>query len=80
MLMGPPSLKNKILPRELICFGEVGLGGEIRPVQSGQARLKEAAKHGFKRAIIPFNNMPKEAIEGMQVIGVKKLSEALEVI
>ncbi len=71
------SLKNKCLPDDLIAFGEVGLAGEIRPVQSGQERLKEAAKHGFKRAIVPHANAPKSTIDGMEVIGVTRLSEAL---
>ena len=74
------SFKDNALPQELVIFGEVGLSGEIRPVPSGQERINEAAKHGFKRAIVPFNNMPKHPIEGMEVIGVKKLSDALEVI
>ncbi|WP_159818668.1 DNA repair protein RadA [Colwellia sp. 20A7] len=74
------SFKDNALPQDLVIFGEVGLSGEIRPVPSGQERINEAAKHGFKRAIVPFNNMPKHAIEGMEVIGIKKLSEALEVI
>lgn len=72
------SLKNRPLPNDLIVFGEVGLAGEIRPVQSGQERLREAAKHGFKRAIVPLANAPKgAAIEGMEVIAVSSLSEAL---
>ena len=74
------SFKDNALPQALVIFGEVGLSGEIRPVPSGQERINEAAKHGFKRAIVPFNNMPKQPIEGMEVIGIKKLSEALEVI
>jgi len=74
------SFRDNALPQDLVVFGEIGLSGEIRPVTSGQERINEAAKHGFKRAIVPFNNMPKDAIDGMQVIGVKKLSEALEVI
>lgn len=74
------SFKDNALPQDLVIFGEVGLSGEIRPVPSGQERINEAAKHGFKRAIVPFNNMPKQPIEGMEVIGIKKLSEALEVI
>ncbi|WP_448568686.1 DNA repair protein RadA [Thalassotalea ganghwensis] len=74
------SFRDAPLPRDLVVFGEVGLSGEIRPVPSGQERIYEAAKHGFKRAIVPFNNMPKQAIDGMEVIGVKKLSDALEVI
>jgi DNA repair protein RadA/Sms len=71
------SLKDRPLPTDLIVFGEVGLAGEIRPVQSGQERLKEAVKHGFKRAIVPFGNAPKTPIPGMEVIGVKRLQEAL---
>jgi DNA repair protein RadA/Sms len=74
------SFKDRILPRELVVFGEVGLAGEIRPVPSGQERLQEAAKHGFTRAIVPKANAPKQAIPGMQVIGVSKLSEALEAL
>jgi DNA repair protein RadA/Sms len=61
-----------------VVFGEVGLGGEIRPVPGGQERLKEAAKHGFRRAIVPRGNMPREAPSNMQVVAVDKLSEALE--
>lgn len=72
------SLKDKPLPNDLIVFGEVGLAGEIRPVQSGQERIREAAKHGFKRAIVPQANVPKGIVEGMDVIGITRLSEALE--
>jgi DNA repair protein RadA/Sms len=74
------SFKDRTLPRELVVFGEVGLAGEIRPVPSGQERLQEAAKHGFKRAIVPKANCPKSPIPGMQVIGVSKLSEALDAL
>jgi DNA repair protein RadA/Sms len=61
----------------MVIFGEVGLSGEIRPVPSGQERLSEAAKHGFRRAIVPRGNAPKGNIGGMQVQAVSKLSEAL---
>ncbi len=71
------SLRNRIIDRETIIFGEIGLAGEIRPVQSGQERLREAAKHGFKRAIIPFANAPKQPMT-LQVEGVKYLQELLE--
>lgn len=71
------SLKNRALPEDLVVFGEVGLAGEIRPVQSGQERLKEAAKHGFKRAIVPKANAPKTSIPGLEVNGVTHLSEAI---
>ena len=71
------SLRNRIFSSDTIIFGEVGLAGEIRPVQSGQERLKEAAKHGFKRAIVPFANAPKQDM-GIEVEAVKHLQEMLE--
>jgi len=74
------SFRNRPLPQDLVIFGEVGLAGEIRPVPSGQERISEATKHGFKRAIVPFGNMPKKAIKGMEVFGVKKLSDALDIL
>lgn len=74
------SFRNRALPSDMICFGEVGLSGEIRPVPNGQERLREAAKHGFTRAIIPRGNLPKQPINGMSVIGVGKLSDALDAI
>ena len=69
--------RDRQLPADMVIFGEVGLSGEIRPVPSGQERLAEAAKHGFKRAIVPRANLPKQAIAGMEVKGVSKLAEAL---
>ncbi len=72
------SLRDRPLPKGLIVFGEVGLAGEIRPVPNGQERLKEAAKHGFSRAIVPKANMGKRNVEGMQVVAVSRLAEALE--
>lgn len=74
------SFKDRPLPRDLVVFGEVGLAGEIRPVPNGQERLTEAAKHGFKRAVIPSANAPKKEIAGMKVYGVNKLSDALAVL
>jgi DNA repair protein RadA/Sms len=74
------SFKDQPLPDNLVAFGEIGLAGEIRPVPSGQERLREAAKHGFKRAIAPKANIPRRGIEGMELIGVQKLSEALDAI
>lgn len=71
------SFKDRALPHELVVFGEVGLAGEIRPVPGGLQRLQEAAKHGFRKAIVPRANCPKTPIEGMEVIGVSKLSDAL---
>lgn len=74
------SLRDKPLPSDLIVFGEVGLAGEIRPVQSGHERLKEAHKHGFKRAIVPEANIPKTKIEDMEIVGVSRLQEALSAL
>jgi len=71
------SIRNRPLMENLVVFGEVGLGGEIRPVQGGQERLQAALKHGFKRAIIPKANAPKKAIAGMEVMAVSNLDEAL---
>ncbi|MCB1679633.1 MAG: DNA repair protein RadA [Halioglobus sp.] len=74
------SYRDRQLPRDMVIFGEVGLSGEIRPVPSGQERLAEAAKHGFKRAIVPRGNAPRGRIEGMQVLAVAKLREALDAL
>ena len=74
------SFRDTRLPQDLVVFGEVGLSGEIRPVPSGQERLREAAKHGFKRAIVPAANVPKQPITGMEIVPVKRLSEALAAI
>jgi DNA repair protein RadA/Sms len=71
------SLKNKPLDNKLIVFGEVGLAGEVRPVQGGQMRLKEAAKLGFTKAIVPKANAPKTKISGIEVIAVERLEQAL---
>ncbi|MEX3823884.1 DNA repair protein RadA, partial [Paraburkholderia sp. BR14262] len=72
------SMRNKALPKGLIVFGEVGLAGEIRPSPRGQDRLKEAAKLGFSCALIPRANAPKQPIEGLQVIAVERLEEAID--
>jgi DNA repair protein RadA/Sms len=71
------SLKNKPLESKLIVFGEVGLAGEVRPVQGGQMRLKEAAKLGFTKAIVPKANAPKTKISGLEVVAVERLEQAL---
>ena len=72
------SFRDKTLPTDLIAFGEVGLSGEIRPVPNGQERLKEAAKHGFKYAIIPEANKTKSnTVDGIKIIPVKRLGDAI---
>jgi len=74
------SLKNKPLDNKLIVFGEVGLAGEVRPVQRGQERLKEAAKLGFTKAIVPKANAPKQGIDGIEVVAVERLEQALNYV
>jgi DNA repair protein RadA/Sms len=71
------SLKDKPLPAKLVVFGEVGLAGEVRPVQRGQERLREAAKLGFTHALIPHANRPKQAVPGMEVMAVRRVEEAV---
>ncbi|QOY63518.1 DNA repair protein RadA [Lysobacter sp. H21R4] len=73
------SLRDRPLAEKTIAFGEVGLSGEIRPVPNGEDRLKEAATHGFKRAIVPKGNAPRSGqIGAMEVIAVERLAEAVE--
>ncbi len=78
LLAAVSSFRDRPLGMDLVVFGEVGLAGEIRPVPNGQERLIEAAKHGFTRAIVPKANMPRGGVEGMEVVGVNGLAEALE--
>jgi DNA repair protein RadA/Sms len=77
VLAARSSLENSPVANSLIAFGELGLAGEIRPVPYGEERLREAAKHGFKSAIVPEANVPKRPPEGMTVRGVTRLSQAL---
>ncbi len=74
------SFRNRVLPRDLIVFGEIGLTGEVRGVANGQERLREAVKHGFRRAIVPRGNRPKPALPDMDVRAVASLNEALDVL
>jgi DNA repair protein RadA/Sms len=71
------SYRDRPIPRDWIAFGELGLSGEVRPVQNGEERLREAAKHGFKHAVVPQKNIPKGGVEGLDTIPVKSLREAL---
>ncbi|MDF1646694.1 MAG: DNA repair protein RadA [Legionellaceae bacterium] len=73
------SLRNRIFDKDTVIFGEVGLAGEIRPVQSGQERLREAAKHGFKRAIVPLANAPKQKMD-IDIEPVKCIQDVLRCI
>ncbi|WP_410474850.1 DNA repair protein RadA [Guyparkeria sp. TX1] len=74
------SFRDRPLPQGLVIFGEVGLAGEIRPVPGGPERLTEAAKHGFTRAIVPRGNKPPKPIEGLEVIAVAHLDQAIEAV
>jgi DNA repair protein RadA/Sms len=72
------SLRDRPLADKTVAFGEVGLSGELRPVPNGEERLKEAASHGFRRAIVPKANAPRKgAFKELEVIGVERLAEAL---
>ncbi|MCB1858265.1 MAG: DNA repair protein RadA [Gammaproteobacteria bacterium] len=72
------SYRDRTLPRELIAFGEVGLAGEIRAVQNGAERLKEAVKHGFRQAVVARKNAPNQAIKGLEIVAVERLAEVLD--
>jgi len=80
LLAALSSYRGRPLARDLIVFGEIGLAGEVRPVQNGLERLREAEKHGFKKAIIPEANAPKESVGDMDIVKVRRLKEALELL
>jgi DNA repair protein RadA/Sms len=72
------SLTDKAVPTSLIAFGELGLTGEVRPVAYGEERLREAQKQGFKVAIVPRENVPRKPLDGLKVVAVGRVGEALE--
>jgi DNA repair protein RadA/Sms len=78
LLAALSSFKNTPWPSDLVVFGEVGLAGEIRPVPNGEERLKEAFKHGFTRAIIPRDNLIKKGGLDMQMLGARRLNDAID--
>jgi DNA repair protein RadA/Sms len=83
LLAGLSSLRDRPVARKLVAFGEVGLAGEIRPVPYGEERIREAAKHGFRRAIVPAGNAPRKPLPGtesMQIIAVRRLQDAVEAL
>lgn len=79
LLAALSSFRDRPLPTDWVAFGEVGLAGEIRPVPNGEERLREAAKHGFKQAIVPRANLPRRGsrVEGLDVRGVTRLSDVM---
>ena len=74
------SFRGRALPAKLVVFGEVGLAGEVRPAPRGQERLREAAKLGFTRALIPRANAPKHGVEGLELIAVERLADAVAAV
>ena len=74
------SLKSKPLPQGLAVFGEIGLAGEVRPAPRGQERIKEAAKLGFKRLIIPKANAPKQKINGVELFTIQRIADAVALL
>jgi len=73
------SVRNRPVAPDTVCFGELGLTGEVRPVPFGEERLREAAKQGFRRAIVPAGNLPRHPVEGLAVEGVGRLEQALSI-
>lgn len=81
LMAGLSSFRGRPFPSETIVFGEVGLAGEIRPVYNGEERLREAAKHGFKRALVPKANLSGRLnLDGLEVRGVTRLDEILDYV
>jgi DNA repair protein RadA/Sms len=74
------SLSDRPIPSKLAVFGEIGLAGEVRPAPRGQERLREAAKLGFERAIVPRANQPKTKIAGLETLGVERIGEAVQLL
>jgi DNA repair protein RadA/Sms len=74
------SLRNRPLPSKSLVFGEVGLAGEIRPVQRGQERIREAAKLGFTQVLVPSANKPKHGIDGVRILAVDRVDQALSAL
>ena len=72
------SFRDRPLDSRMICFGEVGLSGEIRPVPDGEQRLREAAGHGYTTAFVPAANTPRKPIGGLKAVGLTHIGAALE--
>jgi DNA repair protein RadA/Sms len=79
LLAALSSLRDRPLPVDALSFGEVGLAGEVRPVRGGQERLHEAAKLGFRRAVVGKLNAPRKPIAGLEVLALEHLGEVGEV-
>jgi DNA repair protein RadA/Sms len=74
------SFADKPIPGKVVAFGEIGLAGEVRPAPRGQERLREAAKLGFEKAIVPKANLPKAKIAGLDTLGVDRIDQAVRLL
>jgi DNA repair protein RadA/Sms len=74
------SLQDRTVAQSVVSFGEIGLTGEVRPVAYGEERLREAQKQGFQTAVVPRENAPRRSLDGMEIIPVARVREALEVV
>lgn len=72
------SLKDRALDQGIVAFGEIGLTGEVRPVAYGEERIREAQKQGFRVALVPRENAPRKPVEGLRVLAVSRVDEALK--
>jgi DNA repair protein RadA/Sms len=77
LLAAVSSLRDQPLPQDVAAFGEIGLAGEIRPVPFDEERIREAAKHGFKTLVVPAANRPKSAPDGVEIVAVQRLGDAM---
>ena len=71
------SMRNRPVPAGTVAFGEVGLAGEVRPVPFGEERIVAAAKHGFKRVLAPHENLPRGVPEGIELVPLRRLDDAV---
>jgi DNA repair protein RadA/Sms len=78
MLAIVSSFRGRVCRERLVSFGEVGLAGEVRPVRFGEERIRAAAKQGFTHALVPKANLPKNAPDGIEIIGVQRVADALD--
>ena len=74
------SFTDRPIPSKVLAFGEIGLAGEVRPASRGQERLKEAAKLGFEKAIMPKANLPKAKIPGLETLAVERIDQAVRLL
>jgi DNA repair protein RadA/Sms len=75
------NFKDKVVDPEGVVFGEVGLGGEVRGVSQSEVRVKEAARLGFKRCLMPKQNQEKaKGTQGIELIGVRSVQDMMEAL